>query len=102
MMRKTVRQLYGLVFLLVMVLVSSCGSARIGRKFTIDPRGELKVGHDRKSDVLRKMGQPYRKFVDSDGREVFTYVWADGKGGGEKCTIAFNKNGMVYLVEVSP
>jgi hypothetical protein len=74
----------------------------IGRRFAVNPQTALKVGHDQKSDVLRKMGQPYRRFVDSEGREVFTYVWADGRGAGQKAIIAFNRNNVVYLVEVVP
>lgn len=80
----------------------ACAAITIGRPFGIDLRREIKVGHDQKADVVRKMGEPYRKFVDSQGHEVFTYVWADGKGGGEKATIAFNKNNVVYLLEVVP
>lgn len=79
-----------------------CARVTIGAPFQIDPHKELKIGHDRKSDVLRKMGQPYRSFVDSLGHEVFTYVWADGQGTGKKCVIAFNQNEVVYLVETVP
>jgi hypothetical protein len=80
----------------------ACTSMALGRRFPIDPRSGLKIGHDQKRDVLRKMGQPYRRFVDTEGREVFTYVWADGKGQGQKAIIAFNANDVVYLVEVAP
>ena len=90
------------VVLFAGTLVAGCGSAKIGRPFKIDPRRELKVGHDQKADVERKMGRPYRRFVDSKGHEVFTYVWADGKGRGQKCLIAFNENNVIYLVEVAP
>ncbi len=88
--------------LLAATLLAGCGSVSIGRRFPINPVAELKVGHDQKQDVIRKMGQPYRRFVDSQGHEVFTYVWADGNGAGQKCVIAFNKNNVVYLVEVAP
>ncbi len=64
--------------------------------------GNPRFAHDRKADVVRKMGEPYRRFVDSAGHEVFTYVYADGGGGGSKAIIAFNKNEVVYLVEVVP
>ena len=57
-----------------------------------------KVGHDTEKDVVTKMGQPFRRTTDAQGRAVLTYVWADGKGHGEKCVIAFNKNGLVYVV----
>ena len=81
---------------------TACGAIRIGARFPIDPKTELKVGHDQKTDVVRKMGQPYRSFVDSQGHEIYTYVWADGQGAGQKCVIAFNANDVVYLVEVAP
>ena len=97
------RLIYAAVAVLLLGFVGvGCGSARLGSKFKIDPKRELKVGHDQKADVIRKMGQPYRKFVDSKGHEVFTYVWASGTGAGQKCVIAFNKNNVVYLVEVAP
>jgi hypothetical protein len=79
----------------------ACAAPGLGHRFAMNPN-DLKVGHDEKEDVLRKMGQPYRRFVDSKGREVFVYVWADGQGNGEKCIIAFNEDDAVYLVEVSP
>ena len=87
---------------LLVLFLAACGTARIGRPLAIDPRRELKIGHDHKDDVLRKMGQPHRSFVDDNGHEVFAYVWADGRGGGQKVLIAFNENGVVYLVEVAP
>ena len=67
-----------------------------------DPLSEIKIGHDQKQDVLRKMGPPYRAFVDSRGHEVLTYVWANGKGAGRKYLIALNENDVVYLIEVAP
>ena len=93
------------LLLIVVVLVCgsvACGPLWLGARFPVNPQTDLKIGHDQKSDVLRKMGRPYRKFVDSEGREVFTYLWADGKGNGQKALIAFNKNNVVYLIEVSP
>lgn len=91
--------------LIVVVMVCgsmACGPLWLGRRFQADPQTALKIGHDQKSDVLRKLGRPYRSFVDSEGREVFTYLWADGEGNGQKAVIAFNKNNIVYLIEVSP
>lgn len=90
-----------LLLALVFVL-GACAGPRLGRPFRVDPRVDVKVGFDTKRDVITKMGKPYRTFVDSAGREVLTYVWADGRGGGEKCLIALNKNGLVYLIEVYP
>jgi hypothetical protein len=93
----------GLLIVVALICVFvACTPLWLGRRFPIDPQAELKVGHDQKSDVLRKMGRPYRSFVDSEGREVFTYLWADGEGNGQKAVIAFNKNNVIYLIEVSP
>jgi hypothetical protein len=86
---------------LAAVSAVACAGPQIGRPFPIDPVRELKLGYDEKADVLREMGQPYRSFVDSQGHEVFVYVWADGRGGGQKCLIAFNENDVVYLVELA-
>ena len=80
----------------------ACAPVQIGRRYSASPRTEVKVGFHTKADVEGKMGPPFRKAVDARGREIYTYVWADGKGGGEKCVIAFNKNGVVYLVETYP
>jgi hypothetical protein len=96
------RNAFGLLARLAAVAVMACANPQIGRPFPIDPLRELKVGYDEKADVLREMGQPYRSFVDSQGHEVFVYVWADGRGGGQKCLIAFNENDVVYLVELAP
>ena len=96
------RDLLRLLARLVPIALMACASPQIGRPFPIDPVRELKVGYDEKTDVLREMGQPYRSFVDSQGHEVFVYVWADGRGGGQKCLIAFNENDVVYLVEMAP
>jgi hypothetical protein len=79
-----------------------CGHASLGRPFTVDPKAEIKIGHDVKADVIRKLGQPFRRSVDSDGHEMFVYVWADGEGQGQKCVVAFNKNDVAYVVEVAP
>ena len=100
-----IEKLRRMVLLIVVVLVCgsvACGPLWLGARFPVNPQTDLKIGHDQKSDVLRKMGRPYRTFVDSDGREVFTYLWADGEGNGQKAVIAFNKNNIVYLIEVSP
>lgn len=88
--------------LVLIALLSGCSALVLGAPFKVNPTQAIKVGHDAKKDVLRKMGSPYRRLQDPKGREIFTYVWADGKGRGEKCTIAFNKNGLVTLVEVTP
>ncbi len=80
-------------------LMVACAPPRLGSPFRTDP-ARIKVGHDAKKDVIAKMGAPYRKALDSRGQEVLTYVWADGKGRGEKAIIVLNKNGLVSLVEV--
>ncbi|HET6344628.1 MAG TPA: hypothetical protein VFH51_06830, partial [Myxococcota bacterium] len=90
----------GLAILLAYAV--GCAPAVLGRPFTVDPKAEIKIGHDSKTDVVRKLGQPFRRSVDSDGHEMFVYVWADGEGGGQKCVVAFNKNEVAYVVEVAP
>ena len=87
---------------LILLLLASCSPLSLGRPFKVHPGVALKPGHDRTEDVLRKMGPPYRHAVDGRGRVLFTYLWADGEGGGEKCVVAFNENGVVSLVELSP
>ena len=87
------------LFLLVNL---GCAPAFIGRRYRANPRTDIKVGYDQKSDVIAKMGQPHQTSVDSAGQEILTYVWADGRGRGEQTLIAINKNGVVYLVEVYP
>ena len=87
---------------LVMLLCVACGPRFIGRSFAVNTATQIKVGHDQKRDVLQKMGPPVRRTVDGGGGEIFTYLWANGHGGGQKCIIAFNKNGTVSLVQVVP
>lgn len=101
---KTLRTLFGplLAVLLTVGFLVGCSPILLGSKFKVRPTEAIKVGHDHQKDVLKKMGNPYRRSVDPKGRTLFTYVWTDGKGSGEKCTVAFNKNGIVSLVEVSP
>jgi len=86
---------------LLLATLAACAPITVGRRLTADPRSELKVGYDAKADVQKKLGQPYRKTVDSKGHEVWTYVWADGNGGGQKYTVAFNGADVVFLVEAS-
>ncbi len=87
------------VIALALGLALACAPPRLGKRFGTDPT-RIKVGHDTRKDVVAKMGSPYRKALDSRGQEVLTYVWADGKGRGEKAIIVLNKNGLVSLVEV--
>ena len=96
----TIQYLMGII--LAVSILTHCSPITLGNRFKVRPTQAVKVGHDHQKDVLKKMGPPYRRNVDPNGRTLFTYVWADGKGSGEKCTIAFNKNGVVTLVEVSP
>ena len=98
--RTTMKRL--LTLSLVLILSPACSSLEIGSRFTVNPNQALKPGHDSKKDVLQKMGSPYRRLTDPKGREIFTYVWTDGEGNGQKCTVAFNKNGLVTFVEVTP
>lgn len=91
-----------IVFFTAAFCLTACGPLTIGRPFKINPSVDLKIGHDQQKDVLRKLGQPFRRTLDAKGRQIFTYLWADGKGAGKKCTVAFNKNGIVSIVEVVP
>ena len=88
--------------LVILLALSACASIPIGHAFPDNAQKIIRVGYDRKQDVLSKMGQPYRRSVDSLGHEVYVYVWADGDGHGEKCVVAFNGNDVVYLVDVAP
>ena len=101
---KTLPNSFGpiLAILLALCFLTQCSPIRLGSRFKVRPTEAIKVGHDHQKDVLKKMGNPYRRSVDPKGRALFTYVWTDGEGKGEKCTVAFNKNGVVALVEVSP
>ncbi len=84
------------------VAATGCATVSLGRQFAADPRTTVKVGLHSKQDIVAAVGPPVRTFLDSRGREVFTYLWADGRGAGEKCLIAFNENAIVYLVECTP
>ena len=91
-----------LAALSMVLLVTACGPRSIGRRFSMNATSQVKVGHDQKRDVLHKLGQPVRRSVDGTGGEIFTYLWADGRGSGHKCIVVFNKNGVVSLVQVIP
>ena len=91
----------GVLIIGALGLGSACSALRLGGKFKVDPLSAIKIGHDTKKDVLHKMGQPKRRSIDSEGREIFTYIWANGEGSGQVCTVAFNKNDVVYVVENS-
>ena len=86
----------------MVLLATACAPRSIGRRFSISTTSKVKVGHDQKRDVLHKLGQPIRRSVDGTGGEIFTYLWADGRGSGHKCIVVFNKNGIVSLVQVIP
>tara|TARA_B100001123_G_C14833109_1_gene836991 strand:+ start:140 stop:442 length:303 start_codon:yes stop_codon:yes gene_type:complete len=91
----------GIVVCVALSLGAGCSSLRLGAKFKVDPASAIKIGHDTKKDVLHKLGQPKRRSVDTEGRVIFTYIWANGDGGGQVYTVAFNKNDIVYVVESS-
>lgn len=84
--------------LLLLAFLSSCAGPSLGRRFP-DPAETLKIGFDRREDVIRKMGSPYRVTVGPEGRELLVYLWADGRGQGEKCVVGLNADGVVYVVE---
>jgi|GEM_PF-2691583 len=86
-----------ITFMLLILL--GCAPITLGSPFKTDPH-KIKVAHHTKKDVEVMMGQPFRKSVDAKGREIYTYLWADGQGGGMKCIIAFNEEDKVMFVEV--
>jgi hypothetical protein len=86
-------------FCILAVLLLACGPQTIGRPFTVNPRDVVRLGVDNRTSVENSLGKPHRRFTDPEGREVFVYVWADGNGGGEKYLVAFNGQGVAYLVE---
>lgn len=77
----------------------ACAPAKLGQRFRVSPREAVKLGVDNRTTVQSTLGAPQRRFTDPDGREVFVYLWADGEGAGEKYMIAFNTEGVAYLVE---
>ena len=91
-----------LLICLLGTLIHACSALTVGRPFQVNPLEAIKIGYDTQKDVLQKMGTPQRRVVDHHGRDIFTYFWADGKGEGASCTIAFNRNQIVYVLEVSP
>ena len=83
----------------IFALLLACAPQTIGHPFKVNPRDAVELGVDNRGAVESALGKPRRRFTDPDGREVFVYVWADGKGGGEKYLVAFNGEGIAYLVE---
>lgn len=81
--------------------VSCVGPLRLGGNFG-DSYLKVKEGYHTKQDVVRIMGEPYARNIDPEGRLIYTYFWADGHGGGQKCIIVFNRKGEVMLKEVIP
>lgn len=86
---------------LVASLLAACSPLTLGRDFGDTPQ-KIKIGFHTAKDVVGMMGQPYRRTIDPNGHEIYTYLWADGTGGGRKCVIAFNEKNEVVVVEVIP
>jgi len=87
--------------LIISLLSVACGGVQLGQPYP-EPTTTLKIGYDREEDVLAKMGPPYRRTLDSRGRLLLTYIWADGQGAGQSCLVALNEDGIVALVDVAP
>lgn len=90
---------------LSLVVASGCAPATLGHggngpRFT-EMQAKLRAGFDDKKSVLAALGPPQQQLTDGQGREIFVYVWADGRGDGEHCVVAFNTSGVVYLVDAS-
>jgi hypothetical protein len=79
---------------------SGCASNALGQRFP-DPISTLKIGHDTENDVVTKLGSPFRRTLDTQGRTVLTFLWADGDGAGTSCIVALNQDGVVALVDVA-
>ena len=90
----------GAVVVIVSLVFGACGGVQLGRPFP-EPTSTLKIGYDREADVIAKMGAPYRRTLDSRGRLLLTYLWADGEGQGQTCLVALNEDGVVALVDVA-
>ena len=90
-----------LVFILLLQPVSCAPALRLGRYFD-DSCLKVKEGYHTKQDVIRIMGEPYSRETDPQGRRIFVYFWADGRGGGRKCLIVFNNKAEVMLKELVP
>lgn len=103
--KKLSRRLRLCVGTLCCAVLLSCAAPILGHggngpRFA-DLEAKLRPGFDDKKSVTALLGAPHRKITDAVGRDIYLYVWADGKGGGEECIIAFNTNGVVYLVDAA-
>ena len=81
-------------------LVGGCANNSLGLRYPA-PETTIKLGHDTVSDVVTKMGSPFRRSIDSKGRKVLTYVWADGAAESRTCIIAFNIDGIAAILDVA-
>jgi len=89
------------VAILLIFSIACAGPLTMGRDFG-NSYLKVKEGYHTKQDVVRIMGEPYKRETDPEGRQIYTYFWADGRGDGQKCVIVFNKKGEVMLKEVFP
>ena len=101
MLKLRIRNRWPLAMSLIL-FCASCFPLSLGRRFSSDPHKVVKVGFHQEQDVLDLLGRPYRRTIDSNGRLLLVYLWADGEGAGEKCVIGFNELGVVHSLEVSP
>ena len=89
-----------LIALALSLSLSGCANNSLGIRYPA-PETTVKLGHDTVSDVVTKMGSPFRRSVDSKGRTILTYVWADGSSESRTCIIAFNTDGVAAILDVA-
>jgi outer membrane protein assembly factor BamE (lipoprotein component of BamABCDE complex) len=102
----------------VALLLASCASANLGRDFSTEQIGSLRVGETTKAEVLQKFGAPLVSIVVADwkcrrvhfGDEQTTHIWRYlfGHGNllgssGKSLQVEFDASGRVidYVVDRS-
>lgn len=81
-------------------LALGCASNSLGLRYP-SPAKTIKLGYDTESDVVKKMGRPFRRSIDTKGRTILTYVWADGNSASRTCIVSFNADGIAAILDVA-
>jgi hypothetical protein len=97
----TVFKLPSVLILLLLQLACAPLVLGTGQPWNNPPEQAIKVGYHEAKDVQKLLGPPIRSTVDGEGNKMYIYYWANGRGAGQKCIVAFNGNGVVSLVEMS-
>jgi len=82
------------------LLATGCANNSLGLRYPA-PSKTIKLGYDSEADVVQKMGPPFRRSVDSKGRTILTYVWADGGSQSRTCIVGFNAVGIAAVLDVA-